>query len=82
MILPQGRFRAPTVGFCFLVLVATASSACAADKPLKVFILADQSNMQGHANVSTFSGQRCRHYIANSSDRDTVDSDKSMLLWL
>ncbi len=26
----------------------------AADKPLKVFILAGQSNMQGHVNVSTF----------------------------
>jgi len=36
------------------VLVAIASSAWAADKPLKVFILAGQSNMQGHANVSTF----------------------------
>jgi hypothetical protein len=54
MIALQGQFRALTVGFCFLVLVATASSAWAADKPLKVFILAGQSNMQGHANVSTF----------------------------
>ena len=54
MIPLQGRFRALTVGFCFLVLVATASSAWAADKPLKVFLLAGQSNMQGHANVSTF----------------------------
>jgi alpha-galactosidase len=54
MIQFQGRFRARTVGFCFLVLVATANDAWAADKPLKVFILAGQSNMQGHANVSTF----------------------------
>jgi Carbohydrate esterase, sialic acid-specific acetylesterase len=54
MIPLQGWFRALTVGFCFLVLIATASSAWAADKPLKVFILAGQSNMQGHANVSTF----------------------------
>lgn len=37
-----------------VLLVALACSAAAADKPLKVFILAGQSNMQGHANVSTF----------------------------
>src|SRR3954463_294528 len=37
-----------------LVLAVTASTATAADKPLKVFILAGQSNMQGHAHVSTF----------------------------
>ena len=37
-----------------LVLTVTASTATAADKPLKVFILAGQSNMQGHAHVSTF----------------------------
>lgn len=54
MIPFQGRFCAQTVGFCFLVLVATASGAWAADRPLKVFILAGQSNMQGHANASTF----------------------------
>ena len=54
MIQFQGRLCARSVGFCFLVLVATASGAWAADRPLKVFILAGQSNMQGHANVSTF----------------------------
>ncbi len=54
MIPFQGRFFPRTAGFYFLVLVATASGAWAADKPLKVFILAGQSNMQGHANVSTF----------------------------
>ena len=35
-------------------LLAVAASAAAADTPLKVFILAGQSNMQGHASVSTF----------------------------
>ena len=54
MIPFQGRFFPRTAGFYFLVLVATASGAWAADKPLKVFILAGQSNMQGHAKVSTF----------------------------
>ena len=34
------------------LMVGTASPAAA--KPLKVFILAGQSNMQGHVNVSTF----------------------------
>jgi Carbohydrate esterase, sialic acid-specific acetylesterase len=36
------------------LLALTAYSAPAAGKPLKVFILAGQSNMQGHASVSTF----------------------------
>jgi alpha-galactosidase len=37
------------------VLALTAGIASqAAAKPLKVFILAGQSNMQGHANVATF----------------------------
>ena len=37
-----------------LVTLAASPWATAATKPLKVFILAGQSNMQGHANVSTF----------------------------
>lgn len=36
----------------FVVVCATAATA--QDKPLKVFILAGQSNMQGHAHVRTF----------------------------
>jgi hypothetical protein len=35
-------------------LLFTAKTTTAADKPLKVFILAGQSNMQGHASISTF----------------------------
>jgi alpha-galactosidase len=38
----------------FIALLLATGTAPAADKPLKVFILAGQSNMQGHANVSTF----------------------------
>jgi alpha-galactosidase len=34
--------------------LAAATATPAADKPLKVFVLAGQSNMQGHARVSTF----------------------------
>jgi len=37
-----------------VLLLSLAAPAVAADKPLKVFILAGQSNMQGHASVSTF----------------------------
>lgn len=37
-----------------LIVLLVASSTLAADKPLKVFILAGQSNMQGHASISTF----------------------------
>ena len=42
----------------FLTLLAvygfSATTASAQGKPLKVFILAGQSNMQGHADISTF----------------------------
>jgi alpha-galactosidase len=53
MISYQRWFSAPAIGFC-LLLASAASGAAAADEPLKVFILAGQSNMQGHAAVSTF----------------------------
>ncbi len=46
MLLPYAR----AVAAVLLLAVSTA----AADKPLKVFILAGQSNMQGHASVTTF----------------------------
>ena len=36
------------------VLLVAASSATAEPKPLRVFILAGQSNMEGHAKVETF----------------------------
>ncbi len=44
------RFAAVTLVLFLLVTV----SLHAADKPVKVFILAGQSNMEGHAAVSTF----------------------------
>jgi hypothetical protein len=37
-----------------IAICSLASLASAASKPLKVFILAGQSNMEGHAKVSTF----------------------------
>lgn len=52
------RHRSTLVGgpllAAFLGLFALCACATAADKPLKVYILAGQSNMQGHASVSTF----------------------------
>lgn len=49
----EGHLQSLTFGVC-LLLSAAASTAMAADKPLKVFILAGQSNMQGHAAITTF----------------------------
>ena len=38
----------------FMTVLAMASSSPAQSKPLKVFILAGQSNMEGHAKIETF----------------------------
>ncbi len=54
MIPFYGQFRSRTPVISLLILTMATSAATAADKPLKVFILAGQSNMQGHASVSTF----------------------------
>lgn len=51
--------KSNTVNKCIVWIVAAAASlllmshAAQAKGPLKVFILAGQSNMQGHANVGT-----------------------------
>jgi alpha-galactosidase len=37
-----------------VAVLAIAGSTTAADKPVKVFILAGQSNMEGHAKIETF----------------------------
>ena len=42
------------VGMLIIVTVFSASAAQAQSKPLKVFILAGQSNMEGHARIETF----------------------------
>ena len=39
---------------CFLVTPAASPALAADKKPIKVFILAGQSNMEGHAKVATF----------------------------
>ncbi len=45
-------FRSPSI--IALAFVLAAATATAAAKPLKVYILAGQSNMQGHADIRTF----------------------------
>lgn len=52
-MVPSFRLPRPAAFASCLLLAVAAGAAPAADKPLKVFILAGQSNMQGHANVST-----------------------------
>ena len=42
------------IGTLLAVLLVAGSSAMAQPKPLKVFILAGQSNMEGHARIETF----------------------------
>ena len=48
---PSRHFLLTLIALCVLPLISTAS---ATEKKLKVFILAGQSNMQGHAKISTF----------------------------
>ncbi|MFO0957684.1 MAG: sialate O-acetylesterase [Isosphaeraceae bacterium] len=52
MFSPLSPFRLPWL-VTYLVM-AVAPAVTASDGPLKVFILAGQSNMQGHARISTF----------------------------
>ena len=47
------RLALLTLIFIWALIDAGSATAGERDKPLKVFILAGQSNMQGHANVST-----------------------------
>ena len=48
--------RQPSVltGTLFAILLFLSSAVTAQSKPLKVFILAGQSNMEGHARIETF----------------------------
>jgi alpha-galactosidase len=61
---------------------AEADKAATAARPLKVFILAGQSNMQGHAKVSTFddlaSDPKTAPLLAEMRDKEGVPtvSDK------
>jgi len=53
---PRSHLSSITTGFVAAILAVFTSTAIAAPakKPLKVFILAGQSNMEGHAWVGTF----------------------------
>ena len=51
----QNTFRRITMKYIATLLITTLLAAASADaKPLKVFILAGQSNMEGHAEIRTF----------------------------
>ena len=49
----RSGFRGFVIVALGVILAASTASPAAADGPLKVFILAGQSNMQGHARVGT-----------------------------
>jgi hypothetical protein len=53
-MVPSYSQNATFVGCVFLLLLLVAFAPTAIAQPLQVFILAGQSNMQGHAQVRTF----------------------------
>lgn len=63
------------------VLALTAAAALAADKPVKVFVLAGQSNMEGHGFISADpkrnDGKGSLEYVAK--DKATADKFKHLL---
>jgi len=74
--------RIPLLMCCAsLLLAVTASSANAGDKPVKVFILAGQSNMEGHgfikADPKRNDGKGSLEYV--SKDPATADRFKHLL---
>ena len=48
------QFTLPVGCFAVMACIATGSSSAAGEKPLRVFVLAGQSNMEGHARIETF----------------------------
>jgi len=63
-----------------LSLMSRIASQIAA-KPLKVFILAGQSNMQGHVNVSTFNSiaddPKTAPFLKHMRDADSKHTNSS-----
>ena len=76
----MSRFQIPNALFAAL-LVAAAAPASAADKPVKVFILAGQSNMEGHgfvkADPKRNEGKGSLEYVARQPD--TAEKFKRLL---
>lgn len=76
--MPRLRIRIVLLG---VVLVSLAGAATAADKPVKVFILAGQSNMEGHgfikADPKRNEGKGSLEYVAKNNP--TADSFKHLL---
>ncbi len=67
------RLSAESLLLC-LVGVMTATATAADKQPLQVWILAGQSNMQGHAHVSTFDSMKLRPHT-NMLLQDMVQAD-------
>ena len=70
-ILRQRTFVATLLA---LTLLAQSQSIGADAEPLKVFILAGQSNMQGHAHIRTFDAMRLNAQAAPLL-KDMIDDD-------
>ncbi len=80
MVSSSCPFRVSAFLSC-LVLTVTASTATAAVRPLKVFVLAGQSNMEGHgfiaADPKRNEGKGSLEYVAN--DKATAGKFKHLL---
>ena len=50
----KSAIKSNVIGVMTAIMLLSCALSAAAGKPLKVFILAGQSNMQGHAHVRTF----------------------------
>jgi len=76
--MPSNRIPSPLIG---ILLITLAAPATAADKPVKVFILAGQSNMEGHgfikADPKRNEGKGSLEYVARQPD--TADKFKHLL---
>jgi len=75
---PHFRIRDALLGAVFIALAAPAPGA---DKPVKVFVLAGQSNMEGHGFVAADpkrnEGKGSLEYVAK--DKATADKFKHLL---
>ena len=49
----MSKFASRLTTICFLLAVGYSNSTLHAQTPLKVFVLVGQSNMEGHAKLST-----------------------------
>ncbi len=70
------RLRIDRLGCCVLALALTACGATAADKPLKVFILAGQSNMEGQGFIQADPKRNAGKGSLEHLTKDPATADK------